>query len=153
MGQVTVTAGGGLGDNNQTRPAPAGAVGSPAPGAGGRVHRQAGRGSSDDCEVGVPKDLAWQCSKRDCLITFGNREQLWNVRSRVVVAIAGLRGGERAGARASQMDCGASDAATAAGGQPYSQAGRSSGTNREVRVPKVFARQRGEGYRLAALGH
>src|SRR5258708_11937059 len=49
-------------------------------------------------EVRVAEGLAAQGAKRDGLVALGNRERLWDISRRVVVAIAGLRGGYRAGA-------------------------------------------------------
>src|SRR4051812_31786324 len=72
-------------------------------------------------------------------------------RRRVVVRVPGLGSGDRAGARAGQVDPGGAERAAAGRGERDRQTGARARAEREVRVALRAAGQRSERDRLAAL--
>src|SRR5258708_3077443 len=76
--------------------------------------RQCGRCGRSHREVGIAEVLSSQCTKRDGLVRFGNRERLRHVRCRVVIAVTSLRSRDRATSPSFDMDCGTRHAALAA---------------------------------------
>ncbi len=101
--------------------------------------RQTGRRRCADREVRVTKDLARQPAKRNRLVCFGNAERLWNVWSRIVIAVTRLRSGDGAGATAGDVNRGTSNAAIAAGRECDRQTGRCRCADREVSITENLA--------------
>src|ERR1700687_5238650 len=115
---------------------------------GGKGHSQAGRRSRADRKIHIAKIRARERTKRNRLIALGNREHLWNIRGRVVVAVTRLRSRQRAGASSREMNRRSRNAAIASGGERDVQAGRRSCADCKIGVAKVLAREGVERNRL-----
>src|SRR5207245_1859393 len=111
----------------------------------------AGRRRGDHAEGGIAERLAGQGAERDRLARLADRERLRHVRRGLVVAVAGLRRRDRAGAGAGDVDGRAADRAVAGRGEDDGQAGRRRGAHPEIRIAEGLVGQRAERGRLARL--